>query len=51
MAGSISYSEPGLQSRTVYVYAYSVTGDYTSTSTSWFVVDDKINLQLLGLGI
>lgn len=37
-----SYSEPGLQSRTVYVYAYSVTDDYVSTSTSFdLYVDDQ----------
>ena len=37
-----SYSDPGLQSRTVYVYAYSVTGDYVSTSTSFdLYVDDQ----------
>ena len=37
-----SFSEPGLQSRTIYVYAYSVTGHYISTSISFdLYVDDQ----------
>ena len=41
-----SYSEPGLLSRTVYVYAYSNTGDYISTSISFDLYVDDQNQSL-----